>query len=979
MDYIVLDTVEGIRTACEYFAEKEVLGLDVETTALEPWDGDLRLIQVSDGEKTIIVDVRNLKKNEKSTDLSFLLEDLRILLENPQIAIVIHNSKFEQKWLISKCNISPNRVFDTFLASQNIDFNTENLPEKAHNLGAVGRRFLQIDLDKAEQKSDWGRETLTKEQLDYAALDVYYLPALRKVMYAILESEKLLNAALIDFEVVPVTAKMELKGHHVVRKRYVEEIKVLEELRDTASGNLQSKLRPTTGIDWVQPSFFSLPERNYGDVLLTSHSQVLEALQKLGLPVFAKSDAKNIEKFERERKLFAVGTGSKNLAPLTSTYPVIKLLQDFRGLEKQVTAYGESFLAHLRTDDYGDERVHATYLIIGAPTGRFACRNPNLQQMPAGKVTVGDLEHIIKFREAFQAPKGRKLVNADYSQIELRIAAEFSNDPVFIDAFLTGKDLHALTASICFNVPYEDCLEGGEHYKTHRAFAKRINFGIVYGIGAWGLSTQLLIPIEEAEDIIQKHKDSHPVLWKFLFSQANKAVKSLKARTASGRMQRFTAPSIGLDGFPDKREVGEISRNGKNMPIQGCLAFDSRVLVQSLGYCKIGDAAKGKSEVWDGNNFVNGIVAESGLKKLCQVKFSNGNVIECSPEHKFEVNTKEGNIWTEAQFLKKGSHINRTGSVPAFDFLNLKDCKYLSKISSHSVGLLAGIVLNYKRKNKVKIPVHQWNLKTSFEGFLVRAGVEFSKEEVDMSTQVALSYTLPEEFYTELETLVTLKGFKENAWKSKRFIEGFLKSIFAKSKLDNNSLSLRASKVFLQDVQQALFLCGIDSRITSGLVKDYLSLDKLNLYNFIIEIGSAFDEYKFDTFMKQKVCLSYSVMRSRPLTSKVLSVRILNKEVEMFDVVDSDTFKFMSNGVITHNTSADILKRALKLLDDSLEGLDADIVNIVHDEITVECKESIAEEVKVKLAKAMKDAGEEYITKIPVVVDAKIVKSWSDK
>ena len=101
--------------------------------------------------------------------------------------------------------------------------------------------------------------------------------------------------------------------------------------------------------------------------------------------------------------------------------------------------------------------------------------------------------------------------------------------------------------------------------------------------------------------------------------------------------------------------------------------------------------------------------------------------------------------------------------------------------------------------------------------------------------------------------------------------------------------------------------------------------------------------------------------------------------VEMFDVVDSTSSVFVANGLVTHNTSADILKRAIKLLYDGLKGHDAHIVNLVHDEITVECAENEAEEVREILQNAMKEAAEEYLTNIPVIVDAKIIQNWGDK
>lgn len=575
MKYLVIDTLKDLETACAYFAKQPAIGLDLETSALDPHDGEIVLCQLSDGEKTAILKVKQFLKNQgryglPKEDNYKVFDALRSLLENTNVKVIIHNSKFDIKWLIYHWNICPNIVFDTFLASQVIDYNDENDPKKAHNLGAVGRRFLGVDLDKTEQKSDWGREELTDEQMDYAALDVFYLPKLREAMYTALEADELLYTALIDFESVPCIAKTELHGINVNRKLYTEEITTLEQLRERAGKTLQEVLRPTTDINLVQPTFFGLPEKNHGDVLLTSSSQMLEALCKLGVPCVAKSNVEEVVRRESKGEIFAIGTGEKALAPLAGQYPVVKLLNDFRGVDKMTSAYGQGFLAHLRKTEDGYERVHGDFRINGAITGRMSCKNPPMQTIPDGEVEVGEDIYKLAFRKAFDFPKGRVGVIGDYSQIELRIATEFSKEPVFMEAFLTDRDLHALTASLVFKLPYENCSDKNhEYYHKYRAFAKRINFGIVYGIGAWGLAALLRKPVDECKEILELHKQEHPVLWQYLDRQKQRAKTSLRARTASGRLIRFRPPELDEFGKPDRMQLASIARVGTNMPIQG--------------------------------------------------------------------------------------------------------------------------------------------------------------------------------------------------------------------------------------------------------------------------------------------------------------------------------------------------------------------------------------------------------------------------
>src|SRR3990172_7604967 len=167
-------------------------------------------------------------------------------------------------------------------------------------------------------------------------------------------------------------------------------------------------------------------------------------------------------------------------------HPLAKLLLEHRGYEKITTAFGENLLAKINPKT---GRVHPDYMQIGADTGRFACSNPNLQQIPTESL----------FRHCFIASPGYKLVIADYSQIELRIMADLSGDPVFVKAFKDGVDLHALTASQMFNIPLDKVS------KEKRFQAKSINFGLMYGRGARSLAVQLEVSEEESRRLLDKY------------------------------------------------------------------------------------------------------------------------------------------------------------------------------------------------------------------------------------------------------------------------------------------------------------------------------------------------------------------------------------------------------------------------------------------------------------------------------------------
>lgn len=1012
MKYFVINTKEDLAMTCNYWKKCEAIGLDTETAsnspdpdgALEPRTGRLSLIQISDGKRIILLDVIELLKNEgydfkrflnngivdfdKLSVTYHLFEPLREVLENPEIIKAIHNEKFEHKWLLTNCGIELQGIFDTMLASIICD----NL-EQSHRLVDVASRKLGVDLDKTEQKANWGERPLTKEKLEYAALDPYYLTKLREIFIQMLDNDGLRDVATLEFEAVHAIAMPELYGTYVDREEYKVEVENLKKLRELAGATLQGELSKTKPNKGVQPSLFDLPEKNYSHVSLTSWQQVLEALQKLGVPVVAKSDEVGIAKYEREKKLFAIGTGAPALSPLVPYFPVLKLLSDFRGVDKMTTAFGDSFLEKIEFDLEGNPRVYANFKQIGAPTGRMSCYDPNLQQIPDKELEIGEDTHSLGFRKAFKVPVGKAFINADYSQIELRIAAEDSGDPIFLDAFVNKKDLHALTAALCFGVSYEDCCEGGPYYNTHRKFAKRVNFGIIYGIGPPGLAVQLKCSVDEAKAIIDRHRKAHPVLWAYLDRQAQRAIDTLQARTLTGRLQRFNAPQTDDKGEPLKYEIGAIGRNGKNMPIQGCLEGNSRVFIKGLGYKKIDNVPKEKFEIWEGDEFADGFVSESGKKKLVWINMQGGNRIGCSPEHKFWAkSTGKDFAWVEAKDLTKSHKIRANVEVTNFDYLKLEGI--LSGATNFEVGVLLSTFYLFGKLEYdtviLDVPELDFELRDILVNTFVKAGIVFDDRELfDINRKPRTRFILEsKELVTFLDLNRISDGFEEYVWESKPLLEGILKTLFSFAQTDKDSLQLRLSKDSInltKDLQQALYLFGIHSNIVSGLLKDFLHINKKHLYRYVIKIGIFKDQDVLD-FVDYKKLRKFRTSRDyNTYHLSVESVEVTDEEVEMFDVVDSTTSRFMSNGLVTHNTSADILKRALKLLYDALRkitketGYPAYIVNIVHDEISVECAVEIAEEVRILVQKAMIDAGEEVLKRVPVKVDAKIITNWGDK
>jgi DNA polymerase I-like protein with 3'-5' exonuclease and polymerase domains len=228
--------------------------------------------------------------------------------------------------------------------------------------------------------------------------------------------------------------------------------------------------------------------------------------------------------------------------------PSLKPIADYLAL--QVRPVEIESITPDRVEEVYDLTVADVHEFIAAGIVVHNCTNPNVQQVP----------HAVEYRRCFRAPEGRKLVIADYSQIELRILAHVTEDKGFIDAFNSGADLHRVTAAQVFNTPLE------EVSREQRDFAKRLNFGVVYGIGAQRFSMMTGIPLTEAESILARYFQTYRGLDTWLRDAARKAVRERTARTMAGRLARFNFDA------EDRQAASLAQRNGKNMPIQGASA-----------------------------------------------------------------------------------------------------------------------------------------------------------------------------------------------------------------------------------------------------------------------------------------------------------------------------------------------------------------------------------------------------------------------
>lgn len=506
---------ESLHKAVADLRRAEFLGFDTETTELDPYKGELRLLQLSDGRSTQIIDLRSFGSNG---DLAKnpALEPLRELLADGSVVKIAHNAKFDAKWVRHHLGVELNGIFDTYIASQLIAAGDQ---DRRHSLADVAQFFTGVELDKSMQVSDWSANELSHSQIEYAARDAAVMRQLREQIAARLKADDLERVASLEFECLMPIAEMELNGVHLDKQRWREQLDRVQSAQAKVADELQEML--SAGV--AQASLFGRAEIN-----LDSQQQVTDALLNLGVPMPGS-------------------TRAWELQPLAEKYPVVGKLLEYRAAQKGLTSFGENILEFIEP---ATGRIHSDFRQIGAPTGRFSCSNPNLQQIP----------HDKQYRRCFTASEGNRLVIADYSQIELRILADFSGDERFINAFVSGQDFHAATAAQVFRVKPEEVT--GEQ----RSFAKRLNFGIVYGIGAsrFGLMTGL--SQNDAENTMRKYFGTFRKLDEYLRNEGRRLLQERNARTGSGRLLRLRFDEN------DRQQTASARRYGINMPIQGTSA-----------------------------------------------------------------------------------------------------------------------------------------------------------------------------------------------------------------------------------------------------------------------------------------------------------------------------------------------------------------------------------------------------------------------
>jgi len=503
-----------------------VFAFDTETTSLDYMHAQIVGVSfaVEPGRAAYVPLAHDYPGAPDQLDRDWVLAQLQPLLEDPLRAKLGQNLKYDKN-VLANHGIELNGIaFDTMLESYVLDSTATR-----HDMDSLALKYLGVKTIAYEEVAGKGAKQITFNQValeqavPYAAEDADITLQLHGTLWPKLQAQPSLQSVYqtVDMPLVPVLSRMERNGALVGR-----------ELLQQQSHELGKRMLE------LEQQAFELAGQTFN---LGSPKQLGEILfNKLGLPVKQKTPTG------------APSTSEEVLAELAEEFPLPRVLMEYRGLSKLKSTYTDK-LPEMINPVTG--RIHTSYHQAVTATGRLSSTDPNLQNIPV-RTQEGR-----RIRQAFIAEPGYRIVAADYSQIELRIMAHLSGDAGLLNAFALGEDIHRATAAEVFGVPL------GEVSADQRRSAKAINFGLIYGMSAFGLAKQLEVGRSEAQAYIDLYFARYPGVKSFMDRTRTEAAERGYVETLFGR--RLYLPEISSRNG-QRRQAAE--RTAINAPMQGSAA-----------------------------------------------------------------------------------------------------------------------------------------------------------------------------------------------------------------------------------------------------------------------------------------------------------------------------------------------------------------------------------------------------------------------
>ncbi|MGB0524031.1 MAG: DNA polymerase I [Flammeovirgaceae bacterium] len=519
--YWLVDTPNQRKELIKYLLLQDEICFDTETDRLQAYEAKLVGLAFS----YLKSDAYYVPIPEEEQEAQFIVEEFREVFESEQVAKVAQNAKYDVMVLQNYGIQVKGKIFDTMLAHYLI------APEKRHNMDILAETLLNYKpvsittlIGKKGKKQKSMRDVPPSDVAEYAGEDADITLQLKEILapqVAEIGVQKLFEE--VEVPLISTLAQVEANG-----------VKIDVDFLNNYSAELAKE------VEVIEKEIYELAGEEF----------TISSPKQLGIILFEKLAL--MEK-PKKTKTGQYATGEEILVTLAPKHDIVQKILEFRQLQKLKSTYVDALPSLISPKD---GLIHTSYNQAVAATGRLSSTDPNLQNIPIRT------DRGREIRKAF-VPRSEEfiLMAADYSQIELRIMAEFSKDEHMIEAFKNKRDIHATTASKIFKVPLE------EVDSEMRRRAKTANFGIIYGISAFGLSQRLNIPRKEASQIIDAYFEEFPSIKKYMDEVINFARENGYVETIMGRRRYLR--DINSRNFTTR---GFAERNAINTPIQGSAA-----------------------------------------------------------------------------------------------------------------------------------------------------------------------------------------------------------------------------------------------------------------------------------------------------------------------------------------------------------------------------------------------------------------------
>lgn len=527
LDVKVVDTAKKLQDLVQVLSSAELIAFDTETSALDPLRADIVGISLACKEGEGYYIPLGHKNHSPQLKIEEVIRALAPVMTNPAIAKAGHNIKYDALVLANHGLIVTPLSFDTMIAEWLTDPASRNL-----GLKDMADTLLGVSMTHIEELIGRGKTQITMDQVAVAAAAPYaaadaevtlrLVPLLKQKMEKHNCTEIFQN---IEMPLVPVLLNMEKAG-----------ISLDTDFFSRFSAEIGGRLR------LIEEDVYQA----------AGHTFNINSTQQLSKVLF---EGLKLEPPDRKKKTSSghYSTSAAVLDELKGQHPVVDLLLEYRELSKLKSTYLDALPLQVNPRD---NRVHTSFNQTGSVTGRLASSEPNLQNIPT-RTELGR-----QVRLGFIASPGSSLLSVDYSQIELRIVAHMSGDEAMLKAFRDGQDIHSTTAAAIYDIPLSEVT------KDQRRHAKAINFGLIYGMSAFGLSRTTDLTLGEAENFVRDYFEHFPGVKRYLDNIRVLAAKQGYVETMLGRRRYFPNLANPVNQMIRNRE----EREAINAPIQGTAA-----------------------------------------------------------------------------------------------------------------------------------------------------------------------------------------------------------------------------------------------------------------------------------------------------------------------------------------------------------------------------------------------------------------------